>query len=298
MAGKFNINSLGLGNGMLNQMSQDLKEGLEIINIPLDQIEENDYNPYSIDKIDELVDSIRTVGLKQNLDVMKIDDKHYKILTGHRRFKALQILAAEDKKYNMVPCSVTKLEQVNLPVSNESKEKYLIHITNSTQRDMTEADKFNQYQDLVSIYKEAQKNGFALSDKMRNLIAKDMKVSPAQVGKMDFIRNNGTDELKNRIQDNQITIAAANEIAHHDKDIQGTLKPKKERIIDTLDKDTYKLESNIITPFIKSCSVFTKDFNKAASECTELTKKDYAKLLEGQKKIEAEIEKMKKIVNK
>lgn len=295
---KFNMAKMGLGNGLLNQYSQELKEGLEIVKIPLDQIEENELNNYSIENIDELVDSIRTVGLKQNLDVMKIDDQHFKILTGHRRYKALQILSAEDSKYSMVPCTVTELNQVKLPVSDESKEKYLIHITNSTQRDMTESDKYNQYQDLVSIYKEAQKNGFALSDKMRNLIAKDMKVSPAQVGKMDYIRNNGTDELKNRIQENEITIAAANEIAHHDKEVQATLKPKKERIIDTLDQDSYKLDTGIITPFIKSCSTFTKDFNKAASSCTELSKKDYARILESQKKIEAELEKMKKVINK
>lgn len=62
---------------------------------------------------------------------------------------------------------------------------------------------------------------------MRRRIADDMSVSPAQVGKLDYIRNNATNELKERLSNNDITIAEAAEIAHHDKEKQATLKPKK-----------------------------------------------------------------------
>ena len=197
---KFNMNTLGLGNGMLNQFSQELKEGFTIEYIPINKIDENENNNYSTEDIDELVDSIRTVGLKQNLDVMQLPNGRYRLLTGHRRFKALSELAQEDSKYKMVPCTITALEQVQLPVSEKSKEKYLIHITNATQRHMTDSDKYNQYTDLVAIYTEAKNNGFTLTDKMRNLIAQDMQLSPAQVGKFDYIRNNASDELIDKIQ--------------------------------------------------------------------------------------------------
>ncbi len=294
---KFNLDTIGLGNGMLNKKSQELKEGLEIINIPISKIKENEKNTYSIDGIEELVDSIRAVGLKQNLDVMKLPDGTYKVLTGHRRLKALQILSKEDDKYSIVPCSVTDVEQVNLPISEESKEMYLIHITNATQRNMTEADKYTQYKDLVSIYQEAKKNGFALSEKMRNLIANDMKISPAQVGKMDYIRNNGTSELEQRILNNEISIASASEIAHHDKSLQGTLKAKKQRtrIIDTLTKDSYHLDSTLINPLTKQYASLTQIYQQAAGR--EIDKKKYAKLLESKEKIEKELENIKNIIN-
>lgn len=119
---KFNMNTLGLGNGMLNQFSQELKEGFTIEYIPINKIDENENNNYSTEDIDELVDSIRTVGLKQNLDVMQLPNGRYRLLTGHRRFKALSELAQEDSKYKMVPCTITALEQVQLPVSEKARK--------------------------------------------------------------------------------------------------------------------------------------------------------------------------------
>lgn len=295
--GKFNVNSLGLGNGLLNTYSQELKEAFEIVNIPIDKIDENENNNYSIEAIDELIDSIRTVGLKQNLDVMKMPNGRYKLLTGHRRFKALKQLSEENQKYKMVPCTVTEIGSVTLPISEESKEKYLIHITNSTQRDMTEADKYNQYKDLVAIYTEAKNNGFTLSDKMRNLIANDMNVSAAQIGKMDYIRNNGTEDLEKRILENEVTIAEANIIAHKDKKEQATAHPKREKIIDSLQQDTYTLGTDVINHLTKKYSEVTHSYNIAVKEDVQINKKDYAKILESQQKILKELEKIQKIIS-
>ena len=298
MAGKFNMNSLGLGNGLLNSYSKELKEGFEIINIPIEQIDRNEKNNYSIENIDELIDSIRAVGLKQNLDVMKMPNGRYKILTGHRRFEAITELAKEDDKYKMVPCTVTEIGTVALPVSDDSKEKYLLHITNATQREMTDADKYNQYKDLVSIYTEAKNNGFTLSDKMRNLIANDMQLSAAQIGKMDYIRNNGTEELEQRIQSNEISISEANEIAHHEKEAQASLKPKKQRIIDTLDKESYELDGSCIQSITNKCLNLNALYKEALSNEKIVTKQDYAKIYEIRERIEKEYEKLEKIINK
>ena len=298
MAGKFNMNSLGLGNGLLNSYSKELKEGFEIVNIPIEQIDRNEKNNYSIENIDELIDSIRAVGLKQNLDVMKMPNGRYKILTGHRRFEAITELAKEDDKYKMVPCTVTEIGTVALPVSDDSKEKYLLHITNATQREMTDADKYNQYKDLVSIYTEAKNNGFTLSDKMRNLIANDMQLSAAQIGKMDYIRNNGTEELEQRIQSNEISISEANEIAHHEKEAQASLKPKKQRIIDTLDKESYELDGSCIQSITNKCLNLNALYKEALSNEKIVTKQDYAKIYEIRERIEKEYEKLEKIINK
>ena len=142
---RFNSAALGLTEGLLNSKSLELKQGLEIVKIPIDKIIENENNNYSINDIDELIESIKTVGLKQNLDVMKLPDGNYKLLTGHRRFTALKELSKEDDKFKFVPCSITDINSVKLPVSEKSKEEYLITTTNATQRNMTESDKYNQY---------------------------------------------------------------------------------------------------------------------------------------------------------
>lgn len=298
--GKFNMASMGLGEGMLNQYSQNLKQNFETVNIDINEIEENENNKYSITNIDELVEAIRTVGgLEQNLEVMKTPNGKYKLLTGHRRLKALHILADEDKKYQYAPCKVTTLDSVNLPVSDLSKEKYLINITNSTQRDMTDADKYNQYQDLREVYTEARNNGFVLSEKMRVLIANDMKVSPAQVGKMDYINNNATDELKEQLTNNEVSIAAANEIAHLDETEQSKkATQKKERIIDTLDQDFYPLDLAIFNDMSRTYAALNVKLSKESKSDRELSKKEYAKVLKCKENILKELDKLKNIIDK
>lgn len=296
--GKFNTSSLGIGNGMLSELSKQLKQGFEIINIDIDLIVENENNNYSLDGIDELVDSIRTVGLKQNLDVMKLADGKFKLLTGHRRLTALKILYKENKeKYKYIPCTVSSLSSVQLPISDESKEKYLIHITNATQRDMTDSDKYNQYLELKKIYSEAKKNGYKLTDKMRVLIANDMNLSPAQVGKIDYIHNNATDALKNRISSGEISIAEGNEIAHHSQEEQATLKPKKERIIDRLDKDKYTLHDYDIKEIAQKYDDVNKTFQTAIAQSKTVKKKDYAKILELRQKLIADLKKLEDLIN-
>lgn len=296
--GKFNLKTVGLGDGMLNQYSQNLKQNFETINIDINEIEENENNKYSIKNIDELVEAIRIVGgLEQNLEVMKLPNGKYKLLTGHRRLKALKILAQEDEKFKFAPCKVTTLDSVKLPISDLSKEKYLINITNSTQRDMTDADKYNQYQDLREVYTEARNNGFVLSEKMRVLIANDMKVSPAQVGKMDYINNNASEELKEQLSNDEVSIAAANELAHLDEEEQTKVTQKKERIIDTLDKDFYPLELATFNEMSKTYASLNVRISKEAKSDRELSKKEYAKVLKCKENILKELEKLSKIID-
>ena len=180
-------------------------------------------------------------------------------------------------------------------MSEKSKEEYLITTTNATQRNMTESDKYNQYNTLVKIYTEARDNGYALGEKMRRRIADDMSVSPAQVGKLDYIRNNATNELKERLSNNDITIAEAAEIAHHDKEKQATLKPKKDRIIDTLTQEEYFLPKDFFKENLKELTAVIEKCENSNNKTYD--KKKYAKLLEAKNRVEQEIKRAEKLIN-
>lgn len=299
--GKFNVETLGIGNGLLNEMSQNLKEGFEVTLIPIDKIYENENNHYSIEDIDELAESIKEVGLKQNLDVIKGSNGNYKLLSGHRRFKALQLLSASDDKYKMIPCTITELSSVHMPIDDNKKEKYLITITNSTQRNMTDSDLFNQYNDLIDIYKEAEKNGYKISGRRRSLIAKDMNISSAQVGKMDYIKKNATPELIEEIQKDNISIYSANEIAHMKEDEQAeaiskSKEKEKVKFIDTLTQETYNLSDLKIDNLITSISKLN-NFYEQEKEHVTINKKDYAKLHDNYKKIIVALNNIGKILD-
>lgn len=159
---------------------------------------------------------------------------------------------------------------------------------------MTDSDKYNQYTDLVAIYTEAKNNGFTLTDKMRNLIAQDMQLSPAQVGKFDYIRNNASDELIDKIQNDEVSINEANDIAHLSKDEQKKAA-KKPKIIDTLTEDSYKLtDFNDVT---KKFAQFTSNYNEALKKSAIASKEEYAKLLKHKEKLLKELTAIEKIVN-
>ncbi len=68
---------------------------MNLIEVPLELIDEDKYQPRSIyneESIDELVQSIKEIGLQSPIKVQLLENGRYRIIFGHRRFKACKIL--------------------------------------------------------------------------------------------------------------------------------------------------------------------------------------------------------------
>ena len=66
----------------------------DILRIPVDMIEPNPYQPrmsFDQEALDELADSIRTLGLIQPITVRQIAEGRYQIISGERRFRASRL---------------------------------------------------------------------------------------------------------------------------------------------------------------------------------------------------------------
>ena len=66
----------------------------DILRIPVDLIEPNPYQPrmtFDQEALDELADSIRTLGLIQPITVRKVAEGKYQIISGERRFRASRL---------------------------------------------------------------------------------------------------------------------------------------------------------------------------------------------------------------
>ena len=66
----------------------------DVLRIPVDMIEPNPFQPrmnFDKEALEELSDSIRTLGLIQPITVRKKDEGRYQIISGERRFRACQI---------------------------------------------------------------------------------------------------------------------------------------------------------------------------------------------------------------
>lgn len=191
------------------------KQNFNTVNIHIDKIIPNERNKYSVQDIDELKFSILHNGLKQNLEVYDLKNGLYKLISGERRYTALRALVDEGySDFSLVPCLVTDFSLNKLPLSESSKEMFALITTNSEARDFTEADRMFQVRELKKIYTELQRNGIKLTGKMSELIANDLDLSERQVKRFNYIEKHGTDELKEKIENNEISIRAAEAVAH------------------------------------------------------------------------------------
>lgn len=215
-----NIFNLGLSNG---ETEKKKEVAFRIERISINNIIPNIKNEYSIDGIEELKFSILHNGLKQNLEVTDNGNGTYSLLSGERRYTALKGLISEGhEQFTLVPCLITDVsksssfldENGNEILTNDDKEMWSIITTNSEGRQYTDADRAFQVRELKRIYTKLANSGVRLPGKMSQLIAEQLDMSPTQVKRFNFVETHGTDELKEKFNNNEISIRAAESVAH------------------------------------------------------------------------------------
>ena len=209
MAKKFSISE-----GMLNGISKNTrkveefqaKENFKIEYINIDRIKRNEKNFYEIVDIESLAEDIKLNGLNHNLVVRKLDNDMYELISGERRYTALNKLVNEgNKEFNLVPCKVIE--------SNDIDSEIILIQANAQSRELTEVEKLTQVERLQELYKIKKKNGEKVPGKIRDIIANDLKLSPTQVGRYERINNKLIPELKAVIEQGNLTIANASEFS-------------------------------------------------------------------------------------
>lgn len=214
------IFNLGLYNEEIEKKKDD---AFRIERISIDRIIPNIKNEYSIEGIDELKFSIQHNGLKQNLEVTDNGNGTYSLLSGERRYTALKSLVDEgNEQFRLVPCLITDVsksssfldENGKEILTNDDKEMLSILTTNAEGREYTDADRAFQVRELKKIYSKLANGGVKLPGKMSQLIANQLDMSPTQVKRFNFVETHGTDELKEKISNNEISIRAAESVAH------------------------------------------------------------------------------------
>ena len=307
--GKFKDFMGSTGAGLLNEASKNLaKNNMEITYIPRDEIYKNPKNEYSISDIENLADLIYVMGLREPLGI-KPEGSGYKLIEGERRLTAIDKLITDGKWEGDIPCIIREKElKVNVDVlSDEEKEILEIAGTNAGQRKYSEADYLFEVEKLEPIYKKLKASGIGeftyesdtgekitqslTGKKSRELLAERLNVSPAQVGKISKVANNGTEELKEAVKEGTANIAVAAEIASMEKEDQKRLieqhqKENGKGIINKKDVEAFKngksLESNTYTYILddKEFMKLTKKIRKSLkSEQKTMGQEEYMDVL-------------------
>ena len=216
MSKKFSISQ-----GMLNSVSQNVKKANEIeaknnFNvqyIDIKDIERNKKNFYEIVNVEELAEDIKMNGLNHNLVVRKLDNGKYELISGERRYTALTKLVEEGNKiFALVPCKVIE--------ANDIDSEIILIQANAQTRELTEIEKLEQVKRLTELYRTKKKNGEKVPGKIREIIANDLKLSPTQVGRYERINKNLIPELKEILENGNLTIANASEFSSLSEDNQ------------------------------------------------------------------------------
>lgn len=223
--------NLRLGEGLLSKTSLAATTGsFRIKHIPFEALKPNDEeHGFSLDGIEELAASIADIGLEQNLVVEDNEDGTYNILTGRRRYYAIKkLIKGGNTKYDVVPCVVKKLSDIDLPISDDLKRTYAIVTTNAEQRKPTAADTAEMIRKLDTVYDALEAAGHKPKGRRRDFIAKELGIGLGTVGKYDYVSNNASGEVKAALAGGSIGINEAVALTKGDRDIDVTTDTKPE----------------------------------------------------------------------
>lgn len=162
----------------------------QITYLPIDSLDADPNNFYSLEDIDLLADNIATVGLQQPIRVRPgADPDRYTIVSGHRRRAAIQILldsedGSGDPFRDGVPCIIERGE-----VSETLRELRLIY-ANSATRQLSSAEISKQAERVEMLLYRLKEEGFEFSGRMRDHVAEACKVSRSKLARLHAIREN------------------------------------------------------------------------------------------------------------
>lgn len=184
MAKKFNLADY------LEQAPRSTLDHMDITPIPIQLIDANWKNFYSVDfQEQDLAESIEISGLLTPLGVVAKDGGRYKLISGHRRLRALKYLhdSRPDgrEKYAAIPCVI-----YDSPMDADREELMLIHA--NAQRIKSGPEIAKEAEKTLEILTRLKENGAELPGRMRDRVAEALQVSSARLARLDAIKKNLT----------------------------------------------------------------------------------------------------------
>ena len=237
--------SLKVGAGLLNEASKSaITKQTKTVYINYQEIEENPRNKMTMNDIDILANQIETSGLEQPIVVYQLSNGKYRILTGHRRFRAINQLIQQKKwpSDGLIECKVKNIDEIDLPLNFEEKEMLEILVTNQY-REKTEADTLFEYREWKTLIAKLRSNGVEYmvvgtdsngepinqqikGTKTRDLIADNIGIGRTKVAQIEKIEKEGSKELIEALEQNQININVAAQVTDLPETEQVTLIQK------------------------------------------------------------------------
>lgn len=159
--------------------------------IPLDLIDPDPANFYSLDGLEELAGSIEMLGLQQPILVRPVQGGRYMVISGHRRREALRLIAEGGSKQfaDGVPCIVDAGE------ASEALRELKLIMANADTRKMSSADQNKQAERIEDLLRQLVDEGYVFPGRLRDWVSKLSGMSRTKLARMKVIREKLDDGL-------------------------------------------------------------------------------------------------------
>ena len=227
-------------------VANTLNESIQMIDI--DELHSSPDNYFVVERIEEFADTILGQGgVKDNLVVRPLESGGYEIISGHRRRAAVQLLIDRGENVShYLPCLVQEY-------TDDDDRMLDLILMNVSARRLSDPELWKSYEVVDTILKKKKDAGRTFG-RIREALAEILGVSPAQVGKMQNVEKNAIEEVKAAVENGEISISTANEIAKLDEEeqeqlVQGDLGSIKHKDVKKRNTkaDTSDTDNEVIT---------------------------------------------------
>ena len=190
---------------------------MQVIQIPLSQLIVNEHNFFTVEDVQELADDIELNGLYSPLTVCAAGEGKYRIVAGHRRRKALELLGRKD-----APCIVKNYD-------GEDSEMVALIQSNLTSRELTYYEKMEAVIRLEKALRSMKERGVTLPGRLRDHLAEQTNESASAVHRMQYIHKNLSPALLDALRREKIGESVADELAHSPSKVQAEFEQRLAR---------------------------------------------------------------------
>ena len=228
-------------------VANTLTDSIKMIDI--DELHNSEDNFFDINRIEEFAETILGQGgVKDNLVVRPLDTGGYEIISGHRRRAAVQYLLDNNENVSRyLPCLVQNYDD------NDDKMLDIV-LMNISSRQISDAEMWKSYEVVDKILQNKKSAGKKFG-RVRDKLAECLGVSASQVKKIQNIDNNAITPIKNAIENGELSISTANEIAKLDENEQKELIEKSD-LSNIKHKDIKKINDD---KKCGTCTTFSED---------------------------------------
>lgn len=239
---------LKLGAGLLSDESKKYatEKVEDIYLLDVEDIEPNPKNKLSQSNIEEMAELIKLAGgIEQNMVGYRLDNGKVRLTTGERRYRGAKLLKEQEGLDFKLPVRIKNYQELDLPLDDENKELFAIHITNKY-RDKTNADRMVEVRDWKRIIEQLRENGVEVlqikdkeginvigeqqiaGEKTREIIAKQTGMSTGQVARYESILQPGREDLAAAVMDSTLDLAGAEALKEYPKEERQKILDKAE----------------------------------------------------------------------